>query len=432
MNKDTIANKIATYKDYQDSAIKFVKKSKWLFVILGIVFVYLFYAIFISGPSKKAINNSNIQKGTSVRSNVRSEISPNYRRNLEEQAKLDEERAKAKNTSYLPPAIGLAEKKPEKTAPDSVDANFSNEGEAKPVAAPQLTIDSSPASNAPAMTLPENSQATHRKKQVVVVHRDYIAQSRYDMLKAQMAAAANADEAHKQVMGGSVVDGLQEAASSPLPTSMNAGMSASINTAKEDVPSFSMPVDGTSWRGHFIRTMDSREPMRVFGQIDSGPYRGSMVLGSFAQNGISHKIMIRFNEIVYKYEAEDGSVKSGTSPISAIAIDPSTDSSGFADYVNRHIFQKILIPLATSFATGVGQAISQSGSSSMMSASGGSVISQGVKNTRQQMLQAMGVSGSQMASVLQQMYGNQPDTIKVFAGHPFLMVFDGSSAGGGK
>lgn len=430
------------YTAYARNTLNFALKNKLKIIFVAVFFTFvLLYVFLTSGSSdKKPVNGTNIQRASSVGSNITSKISPTYRRKLEEQTKIDEEKARQNNSSFLPSVVGLDQSKPHEGT-SIADGNFSNEGEAKQVSAPVLEVDSKPATDAPSMNLPDNTPSKAKPSHHaahVVIHHDFISEKRYEMLKSQMELAAGEDEKYRQALDGSIAVAAFENAESSVPagmnagTGMNAGGSGAVSASANDggKPSFSMPVDGTSWRGHFIRTMDSREAMRVFGQIDSGPYRGSMVLGTFAQNGMSHKITIRFDEIVYKFEDEDGEIKSGTAKISAVAIDPSKDSMGFADYVNRHMLEKILFPLATSFASGVGQAISQSGSSAMMSASGGSVISQGMKNTREQLLQAMGTAGSQMGSVLQQLYGNQPDVIKVFSGHPFLMVFDGRGGDG--
>lgn len=98
-----------------------------------------------------------------------------------------------------------------------------------------------------------------------------------------------------------------------------------------------------------------------------------------------------------------------------------------ATYVNRHVLAKIGFRMAASFMQGLGQAIQQSGSTAMMSASGGTAISQGNKTWTQEMLQAGGTSAGQVGNTLESLYGNVPDTIQIAQNTPFALLFVGQN-----
>lgn len=423
-------------------------KKKKAIIIIALIPLGLVLYNYVENDGKPAqIVKSNIASADRLHSNLESNLSQPYIEKLHAQNEAALARAKENNKSYMPSIAGMttlshaASKGSHQELSPEEDAEEQAAPPPPPKAKEEELIDSNPADDNPELSLPEvNAPKTPHEAQAPQSHnvshiaiRNYISEKRYENLQKQMEVAASMDENHNQIMNGVAaiaVTGKNPTTITPIGSrDFSAGSDhslGSMNSSNLSTGHFKTPVDGTTWRGHFTSQLDSREPMRVYGKIDSGPYKGSLVIGSFRTNGEAHKISIQFNEIVYRYEDDDGFVQTVSSRINAFAIDPSSGMPGFADYVNRHSLQKILIPLATSFANGLGQAISQSGSSSMMSASGGSFISQGTKNLQQQMLQAMGNSANQSSSVLQSLYGNVADTIAVNAGHSFMMVFDSS------
>ena len=221
---------------------------------------------------------------------------------------------------------------------------------------------------------------------------------------------------------------------------MTAGSAQSLKAAamgdggstSGSTPSFEVPVAGTILRSHFISLTDSRVPGTVLAVVDQGPYRNSRLIGSYTVSTSAKKLMFSFSSMIVTYRDDSGQKKASVVKINAVAVNPETLSQGLATYVNTHLFPKIVSTLATSFMSGLGQAIQQSGSTATYTASGGSIISQGEKNLQQEMLQAGGQSASQVGSLLSQMFRQQKDTIQESQNTPFGLLFIGDTPSSGQ
>lgn len=233
---------------------------------------------------------------------------------------------------------------------------------------------------------------------------------------------------NKSIMASNSVDDNSNGYGGMQPR-MTGGTQASIGnqqaTDSSSVVKFDIPTAGTMLSAHFASEVDSRTPGVVLAVVDSGPYAGSRLMGSFQVAANSHKLMVEFSKMIVTWTDDEGVEQSQALNIKALAINPVNLSQGMATYVNRHITNKIGFQLATSFMQGLGQAIQQSGSTAMMDASGGTVVSQGNKSWTQQFLQAGGNSAGQIGNTLQALYGNVQDTIKIGANTPFTLLFVG-------
>lgn len=211
---------------------------------------------------------------------------------------------------------------------------------------------------------------------------------------------------------------------------MSAG-SASLTAAgdsDESGLSFVEPSPGTVMSARLLGEVDSRAPGPVLAVVTDGPYSGSRVMGTFARG--EDGLVLKFTGMTLIYEDDDGNDQSKYVTINAVAVSRDNLSSLMATSVNRHLLAKIGFQMATSFMQGLGQAIQQSGSTAMVSATGGTFISQGKKNTEQEMLQAAGTSAGQVGSTLRSMFGNEPTTIKVAKDTEFGLLFMGKAGQG--
>lgn len=227
-----------------------------------------------------------------------------------------------------------------------------------------------------------------------------------------------------------VLSSKTEVAQNTANNNLTAGTDSSLSNSSivaDSSPTFDLPAIGTMLEAHFASEVDSRTPGIVIGVVDSGPYAGARILGAFQTSQESHKLMVSFKQMTVTWTDDNGDLRSKTLDINAFAVDPNNLSQGMATYVNRHVMAKIGFQMATSFMQGLGQAIQQSGSSAMMTASGGTVISQGSRNLQQEMLQAGGTSAGRIGNTLQSLYGNVPDTIKIAQNTPFALLFVGKN-----
>lgn len=93
---------------------------------------------------------------------------------------------------------------------------------------------------------------------------------------------------------------------------------------------------------------NSDVPGPVLVQLVSGPMAGARLIGSFQSK--NDYLILTFNTIV---------VDGKNSPISAIAIDPTTTLPGVATEVNNRYFTRVMLPAAGRFLEGVGRGFAQ-------------------------------------------------------------------------
>lgn len=408
-----------------------LKGNKALMLVPVLVGGGALYSCSMKAPVKET--HSSVGSAPSINSHVGGEITERYR---DEVTKSDNDRLRAaeagKNAAFIPSV--MEGNKPIDAAPKNLDETPET-GEGDTSLPPEL-----PPAEAPhAEEVAQNPSAQTQQTQARASARNmrYIDPQRISGLQTMIQAHMDMDT----FTPGVVVKGATQTAQAdtgyapqPSPVTMNAGQPVSYQkvsageSKSSSEPTFDIPSPGTVLYGHFASEVDSRVPGVVVGVIDSGPYAGARVMGNF-QASQTQKLMVKFSGMTVTYEDDNGERRSKYLNISALAVDPQTLSQGMATYVNRHMFAKIVSTLATSFMQGIGQAIQQSGSTAMMSSSGGTVISQGERNTTQQLLQAGGQSAGSIGQLLSNQLNTSPDVIKIAQNTRFGLLFVGGADG---
>jgi intracellular multiplication protein IcmE len=102
-------------------------------------------------------------------------------------------------------------------------------------------------------------------------------------------------------------------------------------------------------------TNDSDTPGPVVVQIRSGPLKGARVLGAFESNGDRTHLNMQFNAMV---------LPDGTEiPVSAYAVDAGQKSLAVRTDLDRRLFARYAPRVAAAFVSGVGEALSDPGTS---------------------------------------------------------------------
>jgi PHD/YefM family antitoxin component YafN of YafNO toxin-antitoxin module len=158
--------------------------------------------------------------------------------------------------------------------------------------------------------------------------------------------------------------------------------------------------------------------------IVSGKYKGAKLLGTISTSSGSGKdrVMLKFTTLTMT------SWPTGLA-VDAYAIDPDTAKTAIATSVNHHYMMKYGALFASSFLSGFGQAISDSGSSTS-SSDGVTTSSTSEFSTSDEVLIGIGAIGQSMSANLSKME-NIPPTVKVKAGVGLGVLFmnDVSSSG---
>jgi intracellular multiplication protein IcmE len=158
-----------------------------------------------------------------------------------------------------------------------------------------------------------------------------------------------------------------------------------------------------------------RCPQNIDGICNNGGYfniKGAKLVGSFQR--VDKKVIVSFN--IMNVPGLPQSI-----PIDAVAIDPNTARTALADHVDSHYLLRFGTLFATSFISGLGRAIEQSGSTTNISLAG---ISQTFQETSlaQQAAIALGNTGQRFGEVLASTF-NRPPTVEVDAGTGIGLLF---------
>lgn len=169
---------------------------------------------------------------------------------------------------------------------------------------------------------------------------------------------------------------------------------------------------GTIEYAQLMTEANSDTPSPIMAQVVSGPLSGSRLLGSFET--MQDLLVLNFNSIVV-----DGIVH----PTQALALDPDTASAGMATDIDRRYFRRIVLPAAAAFIEGLGEAVSDSGSTNV-SIEGDTVIEEDEElDTEQEIFKGLEEAASKAGEVLDDEGSNVNPLIRVRAGTPMALLF---------
>ena len=177
--------------------------------------------------------------------------------------------------------------------------------------------------------------------------------------------------------------------------SLSAATSAPSASARQRV----LVPAGRGVYAHTILAANSDQQSPVILQADGGPLSGDRMLGSFSRE--RDRLVIRISKVIHNGQ-EIGA--------EGIVVAPSTMEVGVASSVDQNYLSRFLLPAAAAFVQGLGQAIAQSNSTSVVGPLG-SVAVQNRLNLDQQLGIGAGVAGAQIGSTLQQSAPRGPTVI---------------------
>jgi intracellular multiplication protein IcmE len=150
---------------------------------------------------------------------------------------------------------------------------------------------------------------------------------------------------------------------------------------------------------HTILAANSDAQSPVVLQADSGPIAGDRMIGSFSRQRT--RLVIRITKLIHQNQ-EIG--------VDGVVVAPGTMEAGVASSVDQNYLERFALPAAAAFIQGLGQAIAQSNSTSVLGPLG-SVTAQNKLNIDQQLGIAAGVAAAQVGSELQQSTPHGPTVI---------------------
>jgi Bacterial conjugation TrbI-like protein len=181
--------------------------------------------------------------------------------------------------------------------------------------------------------------------------------------------------------------------------------------ANSDIPSQQVLVELFSEQPE-CQSRKSVIPSNAAVQGQTRP-QGCLAIGSFSRVG-TQGLAIRFKELCL----QDGRCVG----VEAFAVDASSAQALVVSSVDQHYLERILLPAATAFIQGFGQAISSNGNNISIDLGNGTIVQNKDLSTRQQLLVGAGAAADQLAQILGGATPIQP-TIILDAGASLAVVF---------
>lgn len=154
-------------------------------------------------------------------------------------------------------------------------------------------------------------------------------------------------------------------------------------------------------------------PGPIVALLVSGPFKGSRILGSFQKK--EEYLVMQFSTLV----AKDGH----SIPITATAVDPDTTLTGMATDVDHRYWKRVVLPAAAKFLEGFGDAVAESGSTTV-TVSGDTVAEETTDlNTKEELAKAGGEAFSKVSEIVDEEGSETEILVRVRAGTPFGLLF---------
>ncbi|MBI1326510.1 MAG: hypothetical protein GC136_02600 [Alphaproteobacteria bacterium] len=160
-----------------------------------------------------------------------------------------------------------------------------------------------------------------------------------------------------------------------------------------------------------ITEANTDAPGPVLAEIVSGPLRGSRLLGSFRDT--NDYLTLSFNTVVYKKESI---------PIEAVAVNPDNALPGLVSEIDRKYWSRVILPAAARFIEGMGEAIAESGSTTVTVDGGAAVSSQNDLDAKQELYKGVEKAAEELGNIFEENRTERP-TIVVYSGTPMGIIF---------
>jgi intracellular multiplication protein IcmE len=193
---------------------------------------------------------------------------------------------------------------------------------------------------------------------------------------------------------------------------MQQQMIATAGTASDTVVQDIIIPAGTIEYAQLILEANTDAPGPVLAQIMSGPLNGAKILGSFTST--DNYLTLNFSTIVI--DGIDYSVQ-------AVAIDPGTTLPGVITEIDRRYFKRIVLPMAAEFITGLTEAISESGTTSIYVSDSNVTESTADKNSEQEVASGITKAGEKFGDILDKEAHKTKPMLRVASGTPIGVLF---------
>lgn len=358
-------------------------KTRTVIILFGLLGVVVIGASFMIGGAHHGATNEDSVVQAPTNPNA-SNVTPQYRKLVNEDNTRRARRAiHSPTASALPIIPGLSE------------ANANKHASAKPVPWPEPVPGQQPRKPAPAPR-PQMNQRAYRNALRFFAH--------------QIKTSWNPDIRHAVVLAPAASE-TQASGGSGKQT----GAASAKHAGKARTSAAVLVRAGSMYYGTIDTAVNSDQNGPILATIHEGPLASDRLIG---KRTLEHDMLvIKFNTL---------SPKTGPSRnITAYAVDivdaHSFGASGLATSVEHHFFERFVLPGAAAFLRGLGQAVSRTNTTTVVTA-GGVASTSGALSTRDEMRVAAGQVGEQAVNTLQMGAQRRP-TVKVAPGTAVGIVF---------
>jgi|TARA_R110002126_G_scaffold13118_7_gene57171 intracellular multiplication protein IcmE len=190
------------------------------------------------------------------------------------------------------------------------------------------------------------------------------------------------------------------------------GMNGMQTTMMEEEEPLIVP--GDILYSQLLIEANSDVPAVVMARVLTGHFEGSKILGSFSRE--DEHIVLSFDKII-----KDGK----TYPVNGVAVDPETSLPGLATEVDHRYFKRIFLPAASKFIEGVAEAVTEGGTTSVISSTTGETVAQETEDLdlNQELLKGVSEASTIVTDLLLEEGEDTEILVRVAAGTPMGILF---------
>jgi hypothetical protein len=390
-------------------------------IIVGLVIIIISVNIFGSNDVKLEQSAVGAGQGSNVRGELGGEVTDVYRDALETRNEQDFEQAQEDSQSFLPVPVDpiktsiapMAREAEEKDDPmaqwkELQEKRLRRQNEENQRrrmmelqnqrAMASMPQQADPNAEARGKALGQLSGAMMEQMAMVAKRQEY---------KAPRRVSVITDEAYASKVNSRLASG-------------NNGMNGFGGNGQEMISMSDMDEEepliepGQIVYAQMLIEANSDIPSVVLGQILTGHFEGSRVMGSFSVE--DEYLVLNFDQII----------KDGRSyPINGMAVDPETSLPGLATEVDQRYFKRIFLPAASKFIEGVAEAVTETGQTETVSASTGETIAVESEDLdlHEELLKGVSEASEIVTEMLEEISDDTEILVRVEAGTPFGILF---------
>ncbi len=218
---------------------------------------------------------------------------------------------------------------------------------------------------------------------------------------------------HKKITDVAFLEQTEKNRLQKLEAQQQVAAAAANTSSSAQVENILLPA-GTIEYGQILIEANTDAPGPILAQIYTGPLKGARLLGSFQST--DQYITLSFNMIII-----DGI----NYPVEAVAIDPDTTLPGIITEIDHRYFKRIILPMAAEFVSGLADAVSESGTTTVVIAGDTVSESESDKTNEQEVASGISAAGDELSEIMEDEADATEPMLRVASGTPVGILFVG-------